>query len=84
MAIHASYKALAEIQKAVSAVSMLVLFFVFAVLSFGLCTHKGCAFVLILGSTCANILAISIAVLSFRRLALYTVLIAQLCLVLDK
>ena len=35
------------------------IFFVFAVLIFGLCMHRGCALVLILGSTCANVWAIS-------------------------
>ena len=49
----------------------------------GLCTGTECAFVLF-GSSCANVWAISTAVLSFGPLALCTLLIAQLCLVLGK
>ena len=55
----------AEILKVVSEVNTLVLFFAPAVLIFGLCTHTGCALVLILGSRCANVWAISTDVLSF-------------------
>ena len=43
-----------------------------AVLIFGLCTRTGCALVLIFGSSCANVWAISTVVLSFGQ-------IAQLC-----
>ena len=44
-----------EILKVVSAVNTLVLFFAPAVLIFGLCTRTGCALVLIVGSSCANV-----------------------------
>ena len=61
-------------QKAVSGEHARAIFFAHAVLIFYPCMRAGCALVLIFGSSCANVWAISTAVLSFGRLALCSAL----------